>query len=90
MSSDSDSSILVIDEQPQSRLRFSIAHAMIAAAAVAVVFAVFGVNRFAAIFIVAFVVSALVLKPRQWQAWLLVSIAAIAASPYGRRPDIVC
>jgi hypothetical protein len=83
MSSDSDSSILVIDEQPQSRLRFSIAHAMIATAAVAVVFAVLGVNRLAAIFIVAFVLSALVWKPRQWQAWLLLSIAAIAASPYG-------
>ena len=83
MSSDSDSSILVIDEQPQCRLRFSIAHAMIATAAVAVVFAVFGVNRLAAIFIVAFVLSALVWNPRQWQAWLLLSIAVIAASPYG-------
>ena len=59
------------------------AHAMIATAAVAVVFAVLGVNRLAAIFIVAFVLSALVWKPRQWQAWLLLSIAAIAASPYG-------
>jgi hypothetical protein len=83
MSSDSDSSILVIDDQTQSRLRFSIAHAMIAVAAVAVVCAVFGVNRFTAISIVALVVSALVLKPRQWQAWLLLSIEAIAASPYG-------
>jgi hypothetical protein len=56
---------------------------MIAGAGQAVVFAVFRVNRFAAILIVAFVLSALVLKPRQWQAWLLLSIAAIAASPYG-------
>ena len=58
MSSDSDSPILVLDEQPQGRLRFSITHAMIAVAAVAVVFAVLGVNRLAAIFIVAFVLSA--------------------------------
>jgi hypothetical protein len=62
--------------------RISIRQGMIAVAAAAVVFGLFGVNWSVTMVIVAFVISALVTKPDVWQGWALLSIAAVAALPF--------
>jgi hypothetical protein len=54
---------------------------MIAVAGAAVVFAAFGVNAAVGMVIVAFFISALITKPKDWQTWVVLVLAAAAGLP---------
>src|SRR5437764_326712 len=67
---------------PAMRLpRMTMQHRMIAVAGSSVVFACFGVTFAAAMGLAAFLVSALIAKPGNWQEWLVLLLGALAALP---------
>ena len=65
----------------QKPLRLTIRQWMIAVAGAAVVFAAFGVNGAVGMVIVAFFISTLFTKPKDWQAWVVLVLAAAAGLP---------